>query len=265
MELRSRVIGIATLAVMWELVSRLEILPSEFFPPLTTVFVELYRAIISGEILQAEWLTLTRAGLGVLVAACVGISFAILTSTFRTCDALFAPIAEFLRPLPPAALIPISIFFLGIGPGLFLFTIVLAAVWPIYISATNALRSVDRTLIETGRSFGCGRWATLWQIQLPNAMPEIITGLRISVGIALLATVVVEMLAGRGGIGYLLFETAFSLRVAEMFGIMIIAGLNGILFNFLVVELGRVLAAWHFILTQRQKAFAVAGSEKVRR
>ena len=265
MDLRSRVIGIVILAVIWELVSRLGILPSEFFPPVTTVFLELYRATISGEVLRAEWLTLARAGLGVFVAASVGISLAVLTSTFRTCDALFAPIAEFIRPLPPAALIPISIFFLGIGPGLFLFTIALAAVWPIYISATNALGSVDRTLIETGRSFGCGRWATLWQIKFPNALPEIFTGLRISVGIALIATVVVEMLAGRGGIGYLLFETAFSLRVAEMFGIMIIAGLNGILFNFLVVKLGRVLADWHFILTQRQKAFAITLPEKVRR
>ena len=261
MDLRGRISGIVMLAVIWELVSRLGILPSEFFPPLTTVFVKLYHAIVSGEVLQAEWLTLARASSGALIAACIGISLAILTSTFRTCDALFAPIAEFLRPLPPAALIPISIFFLGIGPGLFLFTIVLAAVWPIYINATNALRSVDRTLIETGRSFGCGRWTTLWQIRLPNAMPEIITGMRISVGIALLATVVVEMLAGRGGIGYLLFETAFSLRVAEMFGIMIVAGLNGILLNFLVVKLGRLFADWHFILTQRQNVLSAPTPE----
>jgi len=259
MDLRGRISGIVILAVIWELVSRLGLLPSEFFPPLTTVFVKLYSAVVSGEVLQAEWLTLARAISGASIAVFTAISCAILTSTFRTCDALFAPIAEFLRPLPPAALIPISIFFLGIGPGLFLFTIALAAVWPIYINATNALRSVDRTLIETPRSFGCGRWTTLWQIRLPNAMPEIITGTRIGVGIALLATVVVEMLAGRGGIGYLLFETAFSLRVAEMFGIMIVAGLNGILLNFLVVKLGRVFAGWHFMLTQRQKVLSVSG------
>jgi NitT/TauT family transport system permease protein len=256
MDIKGRVSGILVLAAVWELVSRLGILPSEFFPPLTAVFVELYHAISTGEAVQAEWLTLGRAGSGVLVASCVGVGLAMLTTTFRTWDALFAPIVEFLRPLPPAALIPVSIFFLGIGPGLFLVTIVLAAVWPIYISAANALRSVDRILIKTGRSFGCGRWATLWQIRLPNAVPEIITGLRIGAGIALLATVVVEMLAGRGGIGYLLFETAFSLRVAEMFGIMIIAGLNGILFNFLVAKLGGILGGWHLLLTQREKTFA---------
>jgi NitT/TauT family transport system permease protein len=256
-DIRSRLSGIVIVATVWELVSRIGILPSEFFPPITTVFVQLYHAIISGEILRAELITVTRAAVGVFIAACFGMSLAILTSTFRTCDALFAPIAEFLRPLPPTALIPISIFFLGIGPALFLFTIALAAIWPIYISTTNALRSVDRTLIETGRSFGCGRMATLWHVRIPSAMPEIITGLRISVGLALLGTVVVEMLAGRGGIGYLLFETAFSLRVAEMFGVMIVAGLNGILFNFLVLKVGQAFAGWHLILTQRHATFAV--------
>lgn len=252
MDKLKRLYGIALIAVLWEATSRSEVLPSQFFPPLSVVLLSFVQLVRSGEFLEAEALTVSRALVGFAVAALIGVCLAVVTSMSRTVDAMLSPIIEFLRPIPPAAMIPIAIFFLGIGKGLFLFTIAFASTWPIYISASNALRSVDRVLMDTGRSFGCEGWQQLFLIRLPYAAPEIFTGFRLGMGIALLATVVVEMLTGRGGVGFLLYDSAFSLRIPEMFAAMILAGLNGFFFNWIFGVLRTSFTGWHINLSQQQ-------------
>jgi NitT/TauT family transport system permease protein len=246
-----RCVGLFAVALAWELTSRSGLLPAQFFPPISSVFIALVRAFNEGGLILDMTMTLLRTLQGLLIATIVGIFFAILTSTSRIADGLLAPIVELLRPIPSAAMIPIAIFFVGIGRGLFIFTVVFASVWPIYVVSANALRSADRTLIETGRSFGCGRWALLAHIRLPNAMPEIVTGVRIGGGMALLAAILVEMLAGQRGLGYRLFETAFALRTAEMFGLVILCGFIGILLNYLLLSVSAFLTGWQLALSRR--------------
>jgi NitT/TauT family transport system permease protein len=245
--------GLCAVALAWELTSRSELLPAQFFPPISAVFWALVRAFNEGGLVFDTSMTLLRTLQGLLIATVLGVSFAILTSTSKIADGLLAPIVELLRPIPSAAMIPIAIFFVGIGRGLFIFTVVFASVWPIYVIGANSLRSADRTLVETGRSFGCGRWALLFHVRLPNALPEIFTGIRIGGGMALLAAILVEMLAGQRGLGYRLFETAFALRTAEMFGIVILCGFIGILLNYLLVTLSSFVAGWQLALSRRSE------------
>ncbi|MGE0678789.1 ABC transporter permease [Pseudolabrys sp.] len=250
----TRIYGIVAIAIVWEVVSRLEILPSQFFPPLSTVLMALWETLFSESVWRDEALTIGRALSGVAVAAGIGITLAVAASSSEVFDAMLAPIVELLRPIPPAAMIPISIFFLGIGKELFLFTIAFASVWPIYVSTANALNSVDRVLIDTGRSFGCGRLEELILIRFPVALPEIFTGLRVGIGIAFLATIVVEMLAGRGGIGFQLFDSAFSLQIPLMFAFVIIAGINGSVLNWVTNQVRYLLTAWHLGLSRQLSA-----------
>lgn len=231
--------------VLWELTARARILPVEYFPPFTRVLWALSRMLATQEIWAAEALTLSRALGGFLVAAFSGLLLAFATSSWPTVDRLLAPVIELLRPLPPAALIPLAIFFFGIGPALFFFVIAFGAVWPIYVSSSRALRSVDRALLDVGRSFGLSGWKAGLELKLPAALPEICTGLRLGAGVALIGTVVVEMLAGQGGIGFMLFDSAFSLRVPEMFALMIVAALNGVLFSGGLAALRDRAAPWH--------------------
>lgn len=250
--------GLLAVAAVWELTSRTGVLPPQFFPPLSAVVLALYRAFQEGGLASDIGVTLYRTVQGLLIATVFGTALAVLTSTSRIADGLLAPIIELLRPIPSAAMIPIAIFFVGIGRELFIFTVVFAAIWPIYIIGTTALRSADRVLIETGRSFGCGRWSLLMSVRFPNAMPEIVTAVRIGGGMALLAAILVEMLAGQRGLGYRLFETAFALRTAEMFGIVILCGVAGILLNAFLLKLGSFVTDWQSGLAGRNEIMSEA-------
>ena len=124
-----------------------------------------------------------------------------------------------------------------------------ASLWPIYINAANALAAAEPVQMMTARCFGYSDWETLLRLRLPAALPDIMTGIRIGAGVALLATIAAEMLAGQSGLGFLLYDAAFSLRTADMFAIMAMIGLLGLLFNALVQQASRLVVGWHLEMT----------------
>ena len=101
----------------------------------------------------------------------------------------------------------------------------------------------------TARCFGYSAWEILVRVRLPAALPEIMTGIRIGTGIALLATIAAEMLAGQSGLGFLLYDAAFSLRTPEMFAIMATTSALGLLFNTVVQQASRLVVGWHIAMT----------------
>ena len=139
-----------------------------------------------------------------------------------------------LQVLPPAALVPMSIYFLGFGERFF----------PVRHLVRGDLADLcrrDPRLAGYGSASPVdGAHVRLFEapgviaIRLPAAMPEIFTGLRLTAGLALIATVAAEMLASRNGLGFLLFDTAFSLHVDQTFAVLLVVALNGLLVNGMV-------------------------------
>lgn len=236
-------------ALAWEAVAWWEFVPQEYFPTLHRTLAAFYGGVASGELLLAWLNTCGRAAAGLLLTTALALGAALLTARYRLARRAFDPLAEFLRPLPPAAIVPMSIFFLGLGWKLYGFILVFACFWPIYLAASTALASVSRVQTASGRSLGCGPWSLLLQVQLPAALPEIFIGIRLAAGIALIATIVTEMLAGRDGMGHFLVDASFSLRTPEMFACLLAAMLSGILFNRLAVTARRMFCGWHEQLT----------------
>ena len=146
----------------------------------------------------------------------------------------FRYVSDVLQPIPPAAFVPMAVFMLGLGAKLYAFVIILVTVWPPYLNGVAALSGVGAVQLNTGRMFGLSNWGLLWRIKLPAALPEIFTGIRYAATISLIAVIVSEMLAGRDGIGFMIFKKAFALRTPEVFGLMFLVGLNGVLLNGLV-------------------------------
>jgi ABC-type nitrate/sulfonate/bicarbonate transport system permease component len=155
------------------------------------------------------------------------------------------PLAELLRGVPGAAIVPFTIFLIGFGLKLYIFGIVLACVWPVYYNAMAGLSSVDEVLLNTGRAFGCRRTELMFQVVLPNALPQIFIGIRIATAVSLILSVVTDMLAGQNGLGFLIFQRAFALRVGDVFALTLLCGINGMLFNQVAI-LARVgVIGWH--------------------
>jgi ABC-type nitrate/sulfonate/bicarbonate transport system permease component len=100
-------------------------------------------------------------------------------------------------------------------------------------------------LLRTGRAFGCDRLALVRSIVLPQALPQIFIGVRIAASISLIGSVVTDLFAGQDGLGYLLFERAFALRIPDVLALTVLCGINGMLFNQMVLTLRRIFIGWH--------------------
>jgi NitT/TauT family transport system permease protein len=239
-------IGLAIFAAAWEAVARSGAVPAEYFPSVPTIARALLALFGSADFLGQLAATWWRTLVGLALALVIGLGLAIAGAWIGAFRRMLEPLVEILRSLPPPAIVPMAILALGLGAQLFLFIIVFAAIWTIYLNAANGLAATEPVQILTGRSLGYAPWEILLRLRLPAALPEIMTGVRIAIGIALLAAVASEMLAGENGLGFILYDAAFTLRTADMFAIMVVIGVSGILLNTLVALASRWLIGWHF-------------------
>ena len=157
---------------------------------------------------------------------------------FRFLHSLLATSIELLRPMPSVAIIPVAILLLGIGDGMIVSVTVYASVWPILINTIDGVRSVDPTLIDTGRTFGLSSWRILRQIILPAASPYIVTGLRIGLSIALILVTTAEMIAGSKGLGFFILDEERAMNSANMYAGIVVVALLGYTLNRLFLLLG---------------------------
>jgi ABC-type nitrate/sulfonate/bicarbonate transport system permease component len=244
-----RVLGIGLALLCWQALAWFGAAPAEYFPGLSAIAAAEWDLLHSAGFLVSLGTTTMRAVAGLAIAILIGLAAATVAGRYRLVHRMLGPVVGMLRALPPPAIVPISIFVLGIGTQLFMFIIAFASLWPIYINAANALAAAEPVQMMTARCFGYTDWEILVRVRLPAALPEMMTGIRIGAGVALLATIAAEMLAGQSGLGYLLYDAAFSLRTPEMFAIMATTGALGLLFNTLVRQGSRGVVGWHIAMT----------------
>ncbi len=238
-------VGLFGFLLLWQAVVLVGSVPQDYLPGVPAVAKALAEQLTAAEFWTGEALTLSRAIGGLLLATLGGVGAALLGARYRVVERALSPLVQVMLSLPPAALVPLSIFALGLGAKLFAFIIWFAAVWNIYINANHALSASEPVQLHVARTLGYGGWETLWRVRPPAALPEIFTGIRVAAAGSLMAAVAAEMLAGKDGLGFMLYDTAFSLRIPEMFALLTVAGLNGVLINVLIMRLRRALAGWH--------------------
>ncbi len=234
---------IVVLAILWELSVRLAIVQSPNWPALSQVFVSFWELLRDGTFFTVFGPTLQRLALGYVAAALSGISIGLAMGYFAWIHRLLDPIVEILRPIPSPAYIPVAILFLGIGDIMKVFMIAFAAFFPILLNTVAGVRSVDPVLIDTGRTFGLGTRQVVRKVVFPSALVYIFTGLRISLAIALILTVIAEEVAGNSGIGFYLLNAQRSFLVPEMYASVVALAILGFALNrlFLLIE-SRVLS-----------------------
>ena len=129
-------------------------------------------------------------------------------------------------------------FVLGVDDALKIFIVAFATFFPVLINAMSGVASVDHVYHQVARTFGVGRWATLRRVVLPAALPSILAGMRTSLAIALIVTVVVELVAGSQGIGYYVGAMQYAARADDTFAAIVLLTLAGYLLNraFVAVE-----------------------------
>jgi len=218
------------------------------FPSPAAVARGLAELARKGLLLRYSRDSLWRVAAGYGIALAVGVPLGILLGWRPGAARAANPVIQLLRPISPLAWIPVAIVLFGIGNLAAIFLIFLASLFPILVSAMNGVRGVPAMYRDAGRNFGLSRGALLSRVIFPAALPEILTGLRIALGIAWIVVVAAEMIAVNSGLGYLVIDSRnagkrYDLVVAAM----LLIGLIGLVLNLLIARVARLRAVrWGF-------------------
>jgi ABC-type nitrate/sulfonate/bicarbonate transport system permease component len=193
--------SIVALAIAWEAFSRSGAVTPFMLPALSAVLDRIWTDAISGDLLLNISTTLYRAIAGFLIAAAGGIALGLVMSRNRLVHWLFDPIISVGFPMPKIAFLPIAILWLGFYDVAKISMVVFDAIFPVVTATIAGVAGVEREILWSARNMGAGRRELLWQIVLPAASPQIMTGLQVALPIALIVTIVTEMLMGGYGIG----------------------------------------------------------------
>jgi NitT/TauT family transport system permease protein len=173
--------------------------------------------------------SLARVGAGYLLAVILGIPIGLLLGWYPAAGQVVNPVIQMMRPISPIAWIPVSIIWFGVGDLAAIYLIFLASFFPIVVATMNGVRNVPSMFRRAGRNFGLAPGQLVARVVFPAALPQIIVGLRIALGIAWLVVVAAEMIAVNSGLGYLVIDARNSgKRYDLVVAAMILIGLIGL-------------------------------------
>ena len=252
------IVTVVTLVVAWWIATAGGLLDPIFWPPLegslypwdnpnrarpgvvdrfVSLVAEGYRNVSFGEHI---WTSIKRVLLGVFFGALVGIPLGFAMGLNSVARGLLDPVVEFIRPIPPLALIPLVILWLGIDEVAKTFLLFLAALFIMLIAARAGVSSARISKVHAAYSLGASRIQVLRHVILPNALPEIFTGLRTSMGVCWGTLVAAELVAADQGVGSMMMIAKNFLQTdVVVIGIIIIGAIG-----FAIEMLMRVLEAW---------------------
>jgi ABC-type nitrate/sulfonate/bicarbonate transport system permease component len=250
-----RLSGIAVLiamVVLWELLAASGLLSANQVPGPSEIGTALWREFDEGELARQVLVTARRILIGYLLAVALGVPLGFALGRWRALHAAFEPLIEFARPMPVVAILPIAIFVLGLGDLMACSVIAFASGWIVLLHAMDGIRSVDPVLLDTGRVFRVSGWRQFVTILLPAAAPHTFTGLRVALGIAVIVTVVIELISGfGGGLGAYIGLQQAALALPEAYAGIVLTGIVGYAIGQGFLTLERRLMAWHHGYTAR--------------
>ena len=228
----------------WKLAADAKLVNPLWFPGPDRSFSKLWEWITTGSLWSPLWQTVWRMFAGWLLACLVGITIGAAIASSALARRLLQPTAEFLRPLPASAILPPAILVLGFSDAMIVFVVAFGCVWPVLLGAIHGFGSLDQRLTEVSRLLNVSPWERAWKFQLPNALPDVFAGMRVSIAIALIVTVASEMLSSQPGVGYLMLVAARAFRSADIFAGIIVLGVLGFLTNYATQKLEDWLLRW---------------------
>lgn len=205
----------ATLTVFWELIS------DPFYD---------YGPNEKGIALQL-FSSLSRVFTGFLLGSLIAIPIGVLMGSNRFCRKVFYPIVQILKPVSPLAWFPIGLVAFQSASDATVFIIVITSLWPTLINTSFGVASIPDDHKNVAKAFGFSRWKYLTKVLIPYSLPHMITGLRLSIGVAWLVIVAGEMLSGGMGIGFFVWDSWNALSLERVISAILIIGLVGLLLD----------------------------------
>jgi sulfonate transport system permease protein len=244
-----RLISPVALLVVWQLVSQFGLVSKRNLPPPTEIWSTAVSLVTQnsaayGTLQGALVVSLQRVAIGFAIGASIGLLLAVVAGLSRLGENTVDPLMQMLRTLPLFGLIPLFIVWFGIGEAPKITLIALGAAIPLYLNAFAGVRSVDPKLGELSRVLQLSRRELITRIVLPGAMPQILVGLRQSLGVAWLALVVAEQVNTNAGLGFMISQGTQFLRTDVIIVALLVYCILGLLTDWLVRILERRVLSW---------------------
>ena len=244
---RERILGIASpiaLLVIWELAARAHLIDTRFFPAPSSVITVLIDMLRSGELVTNTLVSLRRLALGTLIGGVPALVLGIAMGLNRWVRAVVDPLVAATYPIPKSAILPLALLIFGLGEGSKIFMVAIGVFFPVVINATTGVLEINRIYLDVGRNYKANRWNTFWTIALPGALPVIMTGFKLGIGIGLVLIAIAEMIGAKSGLGYMIWTAWETFSVEQMYVGLFMIAIIGFVLTLALNELERFIIPW---------------------
>jgi len=244
-----RTASVALFFVIWEYYGRR--MDPIFMAPPSAIFGAAVTLIQSGALEKAMVQTLWPFAVGMALTVVVGTLLGIVMAQWRTLEYVLDPFINALYAIPRIALVPLIILWAGLEFAGKVTILVSVAIFPITVNTYAGIRDVRGSMLEIGRAYGATEWQIFWKIVLPAAVPFIMAGVRLAVGLAIIGIIVAEFFTAISGLGGMIVEYANVFATAKLFVPIIVIALIGVILTELVMWLERRMSRWRTLERER--------------
>jgi ABC-type nitrate/sulfonate/bicarbonate transport system permease component len=244
-----RTVSVATFLMIWEFYGRR--MDPIFMAPPSAIFTAALQLIESGALAKALIESLWPFAVGMVLTIILGIAIGIAIAQWRIVEYVCDPFINALYAIPRIALVPLIILWAGLEFTGKVTILVSVAVFPIIVNTYAGIRDVRGSMLEIGRAYGATETQIFFKIILPAAIPFIMAGVRLSVGLAIIGIVVAEFFTAISGLGGMIVEYANVFATAKLFVPIIVIALVGVVLTELVMWLERRLSKWRTLERER--------------
>jgi ABC-type nitrate/sulfonate/bicarbonate transport system permease component len=244
---RDRILSIASplgLLLLWELAARFGLIDTRFFPAPSSVFMAMIQMLWSGELVVHTVASLRRLFWGTLIGGVPALVLGVVMGLHRVTRAIFDPLIAATYPIPKSSILPLALLIFGLGESSKIFMVAVGVFFPVAINATTGVLEINKIYLDVGRNYKASRWNTFRTIALPGALPVIMTGFKLGIGIGLILIAVAEMIGAKTGLGYLIWNAWETFAVEQMYVGLFMIALIGFVLTLALNELERFIIPW---------------------
>ncbi len=244
---RDNIIGFLSpllLLGLWEVLVHLGQIDKRFFPAPSSIIAAGYDLAVTGKLHGHVLMSLQRLGLGFLVGGIPALVVGVLMGIWRPLRAIVDPLISATFPIPKSSILPLVLLIFGLGEPSKIFMVAIGVFFPVAINATTGVLEINKIYLDVGRNYKASRWNTFWTIALPGALPVIMTGFKLGIGIGLILIAVAEMIGAKSGLGYLIWSAWETFAVEQMYVGLFMIALIGFVLTLLLNELERYMIPW---------------------
>lgn len=242
-----QIIGILSpigLLLLWEVAGRIGLIDLRFFPTPSTIMARLYALAISGELLSNLRASIQRLLIGFVVGGVPALLLGVGMGLSRPLRSAVNPIIAATYPIPKSAIFPLLLLIFGLGEASKVAMVAMGIFYPVVINTVAGVANIPTIYLDVGRNFGADRWQFFWTIAIPGALPSIMAGIKLGVGMGLILIVIAELTGADSGIGFMIWNAWQVLNVETMYVGLLVIAILGFVFTLILDLVERRLLPW---------------------